>query len=206
MPANKFWDRFANRYAKMPVADEVAYQKKLQITREYLRPDMAVLEFGCGTGSTAIAQAPHVEHIKAIDFSPKMLSIAKSKADENKIANISFAQSSIEALDVPDHTYDVVMGHSILHLLKDKEVIISKVYDMLKPGGVFVTSTVCAGGKMHILKVILPIGNVFGLLPFAKFFTPEELASSFVDAGFSIEHQWQPGENKAVFIVARKAA
>ena len=57
---SKVWDRFAKRYAKSPVADQDAYQKKLQITREYLRPDMEVLEFGCGTGSTAIAHAPYV--------------------------------------------------------------------------------------------------------------------------------------------------
>jgi hypothetical protein len=27
-----------------------------------------------------------------------------------------------------------------------------------------------------------------------------------VDAGFAIDHQWQPGRGKAVFIVAKKAA
>ena len=50
----RFWDRIAERYSKSPVADEAAYQKKLQVTREYFRPDMEVLEIGCGTGSTAI--------------------------------------------------------------------------------------------------------------------------------------------------------
>jgi cyclopropane fatty-acyl-phospholipid synthase-like methyltransferase len=59
--STKFWDRIAERYSKQPVADEAAYQKKLQVTREYFRPDMEVLEFGCGTGSTAIAHAPYVE-------------------------------------------------------------------------------------------------------------------------------------------------
>ncbi len=58
-----FWDRIAERYAKQPIADEAAYQKKLQVTRDYFRPDMAVLEFGCGTGSTAIAHAPYVKHV-----------------------------------------------------------------------------------------------------------------------------------------------
>ena len=64
-PSAKFWDRIAARYSKKPVADEAAYQKKLQITRKYLRPDSRVLEFGCGTGSTAIAHAAHVKHVLA---------------------------------------------------------------------------------------------------------------------------------------------
>ncbi len=48
---SKFWDKHAERYSKSPVADEESYQKKLQVTREYLQPDMEVLEFGCGTGT-----------------------------------------------------------------------------------------------------------------------------------------------------------
>ena len=68
-----FWDKVAERYSKKPVADEAAYQTKLRVTREYFRPDMQVLEIGCGTGSTAIAHAPFVEHICATDISPKMM-------------------------------------------------------------------------------------------------------------------------------------
>ena len=47
--SSRFWDWIAKRYAKTPVADEAAYQTKLQVTRDYLRPDMEVLEFGCGS-------------------------------------------------------------------------------------------------------------------------------------------------------------
>ena len=34
------WDRIAKRYSKKPVADEAAYQKKLQVTRGYFRSDI----------------------------------------------------------------------------------------------------------------------------------------------------------------------
>jgi len=202
---SKVWDRFAKRYAKSPVADEDAYQKKLQVTREYLRPDMEVLEFGCGTGSTAIAQAPYVKHIQAVDISPKMLAIAQGKVDAKNINNITFALSGIEDFSVADRSFDVVMGHSILHLVEDKELVIAKVHDLLKPGGIFVSSTVCMGGANIILKFVLPIGGFLGLLPLFKFFSVKELADSIVDAGFEIEHQWQPGKGKSVFIVAKKS-
>ena len=87
---SKFWDRHAERYSNSPVSDEESYQKKLQVTREYLRPDMDVLEFGAGTGSTAIAHAPHVKHIEAIDVSPKMVEIARGKAAANNVKNVTF--------------------------------------------------------------------------------------------------------------------
>ncbi len=202
---SRFWDRHSKGYAKRPVADEAAYQKKLKMTQDYLKPDMKVLEFGCGTGTTAIIHAPFVRHINAIDISKKMLQIAQAKADSGNVKNVTFEQSSIDDVNATDAAYDAVMGHSILHLLENKEAVIAKIYRILKPGGVFVTSTACLGGTMPVLKVILPIGRFFGLLPLVKFFTAEELEGNLTDAGFRIDHQWQPGKSKAVFIVAKKA-
>ena len=97
---SRFWDRHAEGYAKRPVADEAAYQKKLQVTQEYLRPEMEVLEFGCGTGSTALVHAPHVRHIRAIDISAKMLDIARGKAEAAKVGNVTFEQAAIDDFEV----------------------------------------------------------------------------------------------------------
>lgn len=202
----KFWDRIAERYSRKPIADEAAYEKKLEVTREYFRPDMEVLEFGCGTGSTAILHAPYVKHIRATDISPRMIEIAQGKAKAENIDNVTFEALSLEQLNVPDQSLDAVLGMSILHLLEDKEEAIAKVHSMLKPGGVFVTSTVCLGDTMKWFKFIGPIGHALGLIPMVKVFTADELLESLTSSGFEIEHCWQPGKGKAVFIVARKGA
>jgi hypothetical protein len=76
---------------------------------------------------------------------------------------------------------------------------------MLKPGGVFVTSTMCIGDTMKFFRVIAPVGKFFGLMPLLKVFTAKELEASLTDAGFEIDYQWRPGKGKAVFIVARRA-
>ncbi|MEO1432466.1 MAG: class I SAM-dependent methyltransferase [Cyanobacteria bacterium J06633_8] len=209
----KFWDKIAENYSKEPIADEAAYQKKLQVTQEYLKPDMEVLEFGCGTGTTAIIHAPYVKHIRAIDFSSNMIEIGRRKAEEQNIKNITFEQLTIDELNLPDSTLDVVLGLSILHLLEDKEAVISKVYKMLKPGGIFVTSTACLGDSMKWFKYIAPIAIFFSLIPLVKVFTAKELKKSLTDAGFAIDYQWQPDKItnkgmfklKAVFIIAKKA-
>ena len=203
--SNKFWDKIAERYSKQPIADETAYQKKLQVTREYFQPDMKVLEFGCGTGSTAITHAPYVKHIQAIDISSKMIEIAQGKADVEKVENVTFEQSTIEELSVSDQTLDAVLGLSILHLQDNKEEVIAKVHKMLKPGGIFVTSTACIGDTMmRFLKFIVPIGKFFGLMPQVMVFTTKELEDSLTDVGFEIDYRWQPGKGKAVFIVAKR--
>ena len=204
--SSKFWDRIAKRYAKKPVADEAAYQRKLEVTRSYFEPDMEVLEFGCGTGSTAIAHSPHVRHIRAIDVSSKMLEIAQEKADRGNIENVTFEQSTIEEIDVPDQSLDAVLGLSILHLLENKEETIARVHRMLKPGGVFVTSTICIADSMKFFKLIAPVGKSLGLMPLVQVFTSDELVASLTGAGFEIDHRWQPNKGAAVFIVAKKPA
>lgn len=203
-PSSRFWDRIAERYSKRPVADEASYQKKLAVTRTYLRPEMKVLEFGCGTGSTAITHSPFVKHIRAIDISSKMLEIARGKATRGGVGNVTFEQETIEEVSVSDHSLDVVLGLSILHLLDNKEEAIAKVHRMLKPGGVFVTSTACIGDTMKFFKIIAPVGRLLGLMPLVKVFTTDELVASLTAAGFEIDHQWQPGKGKAVFVVAKK--
>jgi ubiquinone/menaquinone biosynthesis C-methylase UbiE len=200
----RFWDRIAARYAKSPVADEAAYQKKLDRTREYFRPDMTVLEFGCGTGSTALAHAPYVAHIRATDMSANMIQIAQSKARAMNIENVTFQQATIEGLDVAGGSQDAVLGLSILHLLADKEAVIAKVHRMLKPGGIFVSSTACLGDNTPWFKVIGPIGRWLRLIPRVAVFTREDLEASLTSGGFEICYQWQPGKGKAVFIIARK--
>ncbi len=203
--STKFWDRMAKGYARRPVADEASYQKKLEITRGYVKPDMAVLEFGCGTGSTAIAHAAYVNHIQAIDLSANMLEIARSKAADAGVSNVTFHQASIDAFEAPDESFDAILGLSILHLLTDRNAAIAKVYRMLKPGGIFVSSTVCLGDSMKWLKPIAPtIGRLFGLV--IRVLTSADLLRSLTEAGFTIEQEWQPSPKKAVFIVAKKPA
>ncbi|MGB3760779.1 MAG: class I SAM-dependent methyltransferase [Rivularia sp. (in: cyanobacteria)] len=195
------------------MADEAAYQKKLQVTQEYFKPEMEVLEFGCGTGGTAIIHAPYVKHIRAIDFSSEMIKIAQGKAEAQNINNVTFEQLTIEELTVADESFDVVLGLGILHLLENKKEVIAKVYRMLKPGGVFITSTACLGDTMKWFKVIAPIGVFLRLIPLVKVFTSKELENSLNDAGFTIDYHWQPNQStrkgvfelKGVFIVAKKA-
>lgn len=202
----RFWDRIAARYARRPVADEAAYQEKLRITREYLSPDMTVLEFGCGTGSTAIAHAPHVEQIRASDVSPKMIEIAREKAAAAGVDNVSFEVAALDDLDVADGSIDAVLGLSILHLLSDRDAAIATVKRMLKPGGVFVSSTACVGESMKFFKYVGPPLAWLGLIPMVRVFTIDDLVASLTAADFEIEHQWLPRKGAAVFIVARKPA
>lgn len=205
MRTNKwFWDWIANRYSKAPIGDEAAYQKKLEITRGYLTPDSHVLEFGCGTGSTALTHATYAGQIRATDISGKMIAIARSKAKAQGVNNVTFEQVDIESLDAPNGSFDMVMGHSILHLLDDKEAVLARAYDLLKPGGVFVSSTVCMGNSLWFIKPFLVVGRLVGVLPLVRFLDQEELVKSMTDVGFEIDQNLAMSKDKVAFVVAKK--
>jgi ubiquinone/menaquinone biosynthesis C-methylase UbiE len=165
---------------------------------------MEVLEIGCGTGSTAIAHAPFVKHIRATDLSPRMIEIAKDKAKDAGIDNVAFEALSVDALDVPAAGFDAIMAHNLLHLLDDRQRAIADIHTMLKPGGVFVSSTACIGDMMLPLRLIIPVGRFLRLFPLVKVFTAVELKDSLDNAGFEIDYEWQPKKYAAAFIICRK--
>ena len=113
--------------------------------------------------------------------------------DNAALENVTFEQQTLDALEVPDQSYDAVLGLSILHLLEDKDAAIAEVHRVLKPGGIFVSSTACIADHMKWYELIAPIGRFFGLIPMVKVFTQDELVRSLEAAGFEIEHRWHPG-------------
>ncbi len=200
-----FWNRIAKRYAKKPVADETSYQFKLDCIRKRLTPEMKVLEFGCGTGSTALLLAPLVNDYQAIDFSSAMLAIAEQKLAECPCPQLHFSQTPVEAYLHEKNDLDAVIGMSVLHLLNDPESAIQHVFNSLKSGGYFFSSTACIEESMSWFKYIAPLGGALGLLPKLHIFTQQKLQSYLTDAGFVIEYKWVAHNNKiSCFIVATK--
>ncbi|WP_369960272.1 class I SAM-dependent methyltransferase [Pseudomonas benzenivorans] len=203
--AKEFWDKSAPRYAKSPVRDEANYQKKLAITQDYFRPDWSVLEFGCGTGSTAIVHAPHVQHIVATDISGNMLDIAARKARAAGVENISFQQGTLDSLELEAQSFDAVLGLNVLHLLDDVDGALSRVHGVLKPEGIFVSSTALVGEIGIVWRVLISTLQLLGFAPYVNRLGKQALVSKLAAAGFSLEYEWQPTKG-SVFIVARKSA
>ena len=199
----KFWNRLAVKYSKQPINDVPSYERKLEITRQYMNTETQVIEVGCGTGSTALLHAPYVKHILATDLSEKMIEIARNKIEVDQVDNVTFLNSSVEELKVTAPV-DMVMAMSLLHLLRDKKSAIQHIYRWLKPGGVFVSTTVCLGEKLWIFKYLGPVGRAIGLLPVLDVFTIDQLKSCLLECGFEIDQQWRPGSGHSVFFVARK--
>jgi ubiquinone/menaquinone biosynthesis C-methylase UbiE len=202
-PDARFWDRIAERYARTPVSDQAAYEAKLAKTDACLKPDDRVLEIGCGTGTTALHHAPKAGHLLGTDISPKMIEIASQKAQAGGIDNVSCAVSSIDDLATTPGQYDVILAHSILHLVEDVPRTLRQLHRMLKPEGLLISSTQCIGDSAAWLGWIAPLGRVLGALPRINVFREPQFRQWIDEAGFSVEQVWQPKPRASHYIVAR---
>lgn len=201
----RFWDRFAERYAKKPIGDSDTYQKKVALTQAYLTPQSDVLEFGCGTGSTALLHALNVKQLLAIDSSPKMVAICKRKLADSDLKNVEFRHATLFDLDADDSSFDAVLGLNVLHLIDDYRASIRKAYELLKPGGVFVSSTVCMSSQWNPMKPVLALGAALGLVPRVQFISAEQLEADMITCGFTLIEKLEPQKSsRALFVIARK--
>ena len=92
-----------------------------------------VLEYGCGTGSAALALASRGCDVLGIDISP--VGVETARAEASRLGSEArFEVMNAEALDLPDGSVDVVCGSGILHHL-DLDRALTEVARVLRPGG-----------------------------------------------------------------------
>ena len=177
----RFWDQIAEKYSKQPIRDQETYEKKLALTWEHVPANARVLEFGCGTGSTALLHAGKFAEVLATDISPGMIEIAEKKLAETDLTNLSFATGTVFDIEESE-SFDAVLGLNILHLMDDWKEGIEKAYALLKPGGLFITSTPML--NQWWLKLAIPVMRFFGKAPTVIFIDQADYESTLAAAGF----------------------
>jgi hypothetical protein len=79
-----------------------------------------------------------------------------------------------------------------------------KIQQLLKPGGLFVSSTVCLADRMWFLRPVIPIMQWMGKAPYVSFVSEAQLLKEVASAGFAAEEHWSHGRTNSLFLVARK--
>jgi ubiquinone/menaquinone biosynthesis C-methylase UbiE len=97
------------------------------------------LELGCGTGFFLLnlKQAGVLEEGHVTDISPGMVDVAIRNAKELGF-DVEGRVADAESLPYEDDTFDLVVGHAVLHHIPDVEQAMREVLRVLKPGGRFV--------------------------------------------------------------------
>ena len=196
-----FWDRMAAKYIPRPIGNLPAYEHKIVVTQGFLRPDMRVLEIGCGSGNTARRHAPLVASYLATDLSGEMIRLGMAEGPIPP--NMQFQQGNFDEMTLADGSFDAVLAMSLLHLVPDPAATIAKIARVLTPGGIFVSSTAMVG-EIAAARVLLPLGQMIGKAPHIAMLKRDGFRQMIRDAGFEIVVDEVPGSKMTLFVVARK--
>lgn len=207
MKSEVFWDKMSSNYDNQVKKYQQTYTDTIERTRKYLKKDDIVLDFACGTGRTTLQISGFVKEIHAIDISQRMIDIAEEKAEKNGIGNIKLYKTDVFNEDFERSSFDVVLAVNILYFLENAPENISRIYELLKPGGLFISATDCLGEKISLLNRTKHLLSRIGILPFMKMYSISQLEDLVTDVDFKIIETANLYDNPPnYFIVAKKNA
>jgi len=111
------------------------------------RNDLTVLDLGCGTGFFTHLLSSSYQTVIGLDISKKMLSYAKEK----RSSDITWLEGDAHKLPLQDESIDFVYSNLVIQWCDPLEAVIQEVCRVLKPGGLFIFTTL-VDGTLHELK------------------------------------------------------
>ena len=100
-----------------------------------LNTEMRVLEYGAGTGITSFLLKDHVKEITLMDNSSEMVRVMTEKIKTSKVKNLKVLNFNLEHSDYKNERFDLIFTQMVLHHVADIDLIISRFYKLLNPGG-----------------------------------------------------------------------
>jgi SAM-dependent methyltransferase len=103
-----------------------------------IRPGELVLDIGCGAGFDLFVASRLVGEkgrVCGIDLTEDMVTRATENLKRAGIANFEIKQVALEIIPYDDHSFDVVISNGVINLSPRKQMTLSEIFRVLKPGG-----------------------------------------------------------------------
>jgi 2-polyprenyl-3-methyl-5-hydroxy-6-metoxy-1,4-benzoquinol methylase len=197
----KFFDKVSSK--SKPESNQTA-SKVIESSKEFLEKGNYVLDFGCGSGAITNKLSKVAKSIDAIDISSGMLEFAKKQAEKDSIANINYIQASIFDERFEDEKYDAILAFNVLHYIEDLPRLIERINTLLKPNGIFVSSTACLKEKRSLVGYLVLLLTKIGMMPKIFFYKKNELEALITNGNFEMLKSEKLSKLPEYFIVTGK--
>ena len=100
-------------------------------------PQTRLLEIACGPGFYACSLAQRYPDIQitGVDFSERLLSRAKDRADIRRLKNCNFVRANVLALSQSMEPVDAIIASRMLMVVGDRAQALREIFSALRPGG-----------------------------------------------------------------------
>ena len=130
-------DHFDRVAAIMPPASNAQVEPGLRalVALAAPRPADKALDIGTGIGAVALAFAPHVAQVTAIDIAPAMLERAEQSRQALAATNMAVRWADTTALPYPQASFDLVTCRDLCPYVRDAAALFAQLRRALKTGG-----------------------------------------------------------------------
>ncbi len=202
----KFWDQRSKKYDDTIKDNNSGYKKTIEATIALLDSSDVVLDLGCASGKIGLDIAPHVTRVLGVDTSAKMIELAKEKVVRTQINNARFEQADAFDQQLGDFSFSAVLALNIFHLVDDIPKVLSRLRDLLPPGGLLISQTPCLGERGWFFRALIGALQKVGVAPVISELKILDLESLVLSSGFDIVETTVWDEKGAIqWIVARNA-
>lgn len=130
---------FDGKYVQSPQFLQ-RYEVWTELFERYIKPEMTVLDAGCGSGIFSIYLALKKCMVVGVDGSEKMIELCNHYRRINDL-KISFIQAVLPLKNIESFgKQDVILCSSVLEYITDYEPVIDQFKDLLNPKGILIVS------------------------------------------------------------------
>lgn len=203
--SEKFWDSVSKRFGDSDKEiTSPAFQQIKQSAEKYFKKTDNVLDIGCGQGDITLEIARKVKSVQGIDISAGMIEAAEQKANRQNITTAKFSKADLFNESFQNKSFDTVSTFNVLPYIHDKKDFYRRIHELLKPNGLFISSTACLRERVSLLRFLMSALTAFNFVPKTIFYKTAELETEIKEVGFTILESFNIAQLPERFIIARK--